>query len=134
MPSPGPDGAGSVLVALPWLLAWGPRRGAAVTDREAAAREVSLAPFILWAAPLSWIHHQLLLWPLLAWLWHLGRRSRPDRLAWGGVWALLNATGELLLGKRGYRSVHELGIPSLAYLLLGWWGPRRLARNVAPEG
>ena len=88
------------------------------------ARAVALAtfgvvPVILWVGPLSWIHHQILLWPLCAWLW--ARRDAPGmRVGLVVVWVLLNGTGELFLGRDGFETVSQLGLPVLAYPLLLW--------------
>jgi alpha-1,2-mannosyltransferase len=74
---------------------------------------LALVPFILWAAPLSWIHHQMWLWPGLALL--LPGSSRIALLA---VWLLLTGTGELFFSKEVARSLHQWGLPALAFPLI----------------
>ncbi|MEJ2482647.1 MAG: glycosyltransferase family 87 protein [Gemmatimonadota bacterium] len=74
---------------------------------------LAMVPFILWAAPLSWIHHQLWLWPVLALL--LPGSSRSLLLV---VWLLLTGTGELFFSKQVAKSLHYWGLPALAFPLI----------------
>jgi alpha-1,2-mannosyltransferase len=74
---------------------------------------LAMVPFILWAAPLSWIHHQIWLWPGLALL--LRGSSRILLLV---IWLLLTGTGELFFSKEVARSLHQWGLPTLAFPLI----------------
>ena len=91
---------------------------------------VSVAVVILWTGPLSWIHHQLLLWPLFAWLW-LVRRERGVTAVLLVCWLLLNGTGGFVLGRDGFVWTAQARIPILAFpLLLGavaWYRTALLA-------
>ncbi len=91
-----------------------------ITSRTAfALGAASVVVVILWTGPLSWIHHQLLLWPLFAWLWMV-RRERGMTAVLVVCWLLLNGTGELFLGRGGFAWVAQARIPLLALpLLLG---------------
>jgi hypothetical protein len=74
---------------------------------------LAMVPFILWAAPLSWIHHQIWLWPVLALL--LPGSSRIVLLV---IWMLLTGTGDVFLSQELARSLHLWGLPTLAYPLI----------------
>ena len=91
-----------------------------ITSRTAfALGAASVVIVILWTGPLSWIHHQLLLWPLFAWLWMV-RRERGMTAVLVMCWLLLNGTGELFLGRAGFTWAAQARIPILAFpLLLG---------------
>ena len=123
--------AGSGLVALLWLAAWWKRRATHAGQEELAARELTTIPLFLWASPLSWIHHQLLLWPLMAWLWRTGRSRRPVRGAWLGTWVLLNGLTQAILGRPLSRVFLKAGVPLAAFPLLTWVGGRALAGEMA---
>jgi hypothetical protein len=122
---------GALVVAGLWLWAWRRFWWRPTNARIHSAMELSIVPFILWTAPLSWIHHQILLWPLLAWLGQFARRHRPSRWIWGSAWALLNGTGGLLLGAAASRTVHRWGVPILAFPLLTWWCAQHLASTLS---
>lgn len=119
--------AGSAAVGALWLWPWRRAVRHGTAPQANAALELSLIPFILWTAPLSWVHHQILLWPLLAWLWQSSRGDRATRVVWGGSWALLNGTGRLLLGRSLSRAAYQWGVPILAFPLLAFWSSKRLA-------
>jgi hypothetical protein len=74
---------------------------------------LAMVPFILWAAPLSWIHNQVWLWPGLALL-----LPGSNRVALLAVWLLLSGTGELFLSKEFARSLHQWGLPAMAFPLI----------------
>jgi hypothetical protein len=96
---------------------------------------VSVAAVILWTGPLSWIHHQVLLWPLFAWLW-LVRRERGMMAVLLVSWLLLNGTGGFMVGRDGFVWTSQARIPILAFpLLLGavaWYRTALLA--AIPDG
>jgi hypothetical protein len=83
--------------------------------------EISLAPFILWTAPLSWVHHQVLLWPLLAIAWQQGRTSRLARAVWVACAVLLTILSESIIGRPATLHVLTWGMPLIAYLILIGW-------------
>lgn len=118
--------AGSLAVGVSWLWYW---RG---TVRQAPSREqwwrmeLSLMPFILWTAPLSWIHHQILLWPLLALAWQIGRRDRVSRVVFVLSLVLLTVLSQSIIGRPATLEVLRLGLPLVAFVLLTWWAGRRL--------
>lgn len=123
--------AGSAVVGALWL--WGWRHlGRDPGSPSAAWRlELTLFPVMLWAAPLSWIHHQILLWPLLAFGWQRAREDVPARFVWAATWVLLNGTGQFLLGRSGFTAAYQWGVPIAAFGLLAWWGHRL---SNAPQG
>jgi hypothetical protein len=88
--------------------------------------ELSLMPLILWTAPLSWIHHQILLWPLLALAWQIGRHDRVSRMVFALSLILLTALSESIIGRPATLEVLRLGLPLAAFVLLTWWASRRL--------
>jgi hypothetical protein len=124
--------AGSALVALLWLIPWLRRRSES-TPVEEAAREITVLPLFLWAAPLSWVHHQLLLWPLMALLWRQGRTNRTTRWVWVIVWVLLNGSGQALLGRSLSEAIQRVGLPAFAFPLLAWWGARLGSQVLQPK-
>ncbi len=78
-------------------------------------RELSfytLVPLILWTGPQTWIHHQILLIPMLAFL-ATDRLARPWLIL---TWLFLNGTGELFFGRQGFITVSQMGIPILGYV------------------
>jgi hypothetical protein len=125
--------AGSGGVGLLWFWPWRRAWRSPVSPDSAWALELSMIPVMLWAAPLSWIHHQLLLWPLLALMWQAGRSDRSSRLAWAGVWVLLNGTGQLFLGRAASMAITRAGVPILAFPLLASWSSRRYGGKLAAE-
>ena len=74
----------------------------------------------LWCGPLSWIHHQILLWPVfvgaLAPLTPKPWTSRHTVLV--VVWLLLNGITSLFLGSPLSLTAHEWGVPLLGFALL----------------
>jgi hypothetical protein len=116
--------AGSAAVAGLWLLSWRRQGHVPAEPVTEARRELSVVPVFLWAAPLSWMHHQVLLWPLLSWLWMVGRSDRATKGVWVAAWALLNGTGRAIAGRAFSRTLLRLGLPILAYPLLIWWAAR----------
>ena len=116
--------AGSLAVGVLWLWYW--RR----TVREAPSREqwwrmeLSLMPFILWTAPLSWIHHQILLWPLLALAWQMGRHDRASRVVFVISLILLTVLSQSIIGRAATLEVLRLGLPLVAFVLLDVVGER----------
>lgn len=76
---------------------------------------VSVVPFILFAGPLTWIHHQLLLVPAFAYL-------LAKKMYWPVVpaWLLLNGTTSLFLGTEGYHWIYQAGMPVAGFILLSW--------------
>jgi alpha-1,2-mannosyltransferase len=123
--------AGSAVVGALWLWAWRHLVREPGSQSAAWRLELTLLPVMLWAAPLSWIHHQILLWPLLALGWQRAREDVPARFAWAVTWILLNGTGQFLLGRSGFTTAHQWGVPIAAFGLLAWWGPRL---SGAPRG
>jgi hypothetical protein len=121
--------AGSLAVGVLWLWYW--RR----TVRQAPPRdqwwrmELSLMPFILWTAPLSWIHHQILLWPLLALAWQMGRHDRASRVVFFASLILLTVLSQSIIGRAATLEVLRLGLPLAAFVLLTWWAGRRIAQT-----
>lgn len=119
--------AGSALVGIVWLWQW---RGAIAVPLPQTTRwkmELSLTPFILWTAPLSWIHHQILLWPLLALAWQRGRESGVARWVWIATAILLTGLSQSIIGRAATLEVLAWGVPLLAFVILDWWAsPRRL--------
>jgi len=113
--------AGSALVGLWWLWQWRDTLRKPLDRAQWWTMELSLAPLILWTAPLSWIHHQILLWPLLAAAWQLGRQSALARVAWGASFVLLTLLSESIIGRATTLQVLSLGVPLVAFLLLNWW-------------
>ncbi len=105
-------GLGAGLSFLAWMASWWTGRRTA----RGGWGLVSLVPFILFAAPLSWIHHQIWLLPLFA-VW-IQRKGEWGLL--GIVWLLLNGTGELALGRGGFIWAHQAGVPLVGFLLLQW--------------
>ena len=93
--------AGSVLLGLGWLWMW--RRLARDGGvAELWQVELSFMPVILWAAPLSWIHHQILLWPLLAAVWQAGRTDRVLTLGLRGRLPAVDTRRAEPGGERGH--------------------------------
>jgi len=113
--------AGAAVVGIAWLWQWRSAIWTTIPDRSRWTMELSLAPFILWTAPLSWIHHQILLWPLLAVAWQLGRTSALARVTWIASFVLLTGLSESIIGRQATLLVLEWGVALLALLLLNWW-------------
>jgi hypothetical protein len=70
---------------------------------------LAMVPFILWAAPLSWIHHQIWLWPVLAVC-----LRKPNWILLAVVWLLLNGTGDLFWSREWFTRIYQWGLPALA--------------------
>jgi hypothetical protein len=73
---------------------------------------LAMVPFILWAAPLSWIHHQIWLWPVLAVC-----LKKPNWILLVVIWLLLNGTGGLFWPREWSARLYEWGLPALAFPL-----------------
>lgn len=73
---------------------------------------LAMVPFILWAAPLSWIHHQIWLWPVLAVC-----LKKPNRVLLVVIWLLLNGTGDLFWSREWFSRFYQWGLPALAFPL-----------------
>ena len=73
---------------------------------------LAMVPFILWAAPLSWIHHQIWLWPVLAVC-----LKKPNWILLVVIWLLLNGTGGLFWPREWSSSLYRWGLPALAFPL-----------------
>lgn len=132
--------AGSALVGVLWLWQWRGAIGGRFGDRPVAdlatdrwPLELSVLPFMLWTAPLSWIHHQVLLWPLFALAWQMGRTSRVARVVCLGSAVLVTALSESIAGRPATLFVLAWGVPLLALLVLNWWGSAALSRGLAPD-
>ncbi|HEY3933424.1 MAG TPA: glycosyltransferase family 87 protein [Gemmatimonadales bacterium] len=89
--------------------------------------EASLIPFILWTSPLSWIHHQILLWPLLALAWKLGRHEPVARVVFVVALIVLTILSQSIIGRSATLVILRWGIPLIAFPLLTWWVGARLA-------
>ena len=113
--------AGSAAVGLVWLWQWREALRRPPSEDSWWMMEISLAPFILWTAPLTWVHHQVLLWPLLAIAWQHGRTSVLARVVWGACALLLTLLSESIIGRPATLHILTWGVPLLAYLLLNWW-------------
>ena len=117
---------GSLVIGLLWLWYWRQSVRDAPPRNQWWRMELSLVPFILWTAPLSWIHHQILLWPLLALAWQIGRRDRTSRLVFVMSLILLTVLSESIIGRTATLDVLRWGLPLAAFPLLTWWAGRRL--------
>lgn len=120
---------GSAMLGLLWLWSWRralPRGRAAPPEWQV---ELSFMPVILFAAPLSWIHHQILLWPLLAAMWQAGRTDRVSRWVYVVAFLLLTAVGQGLVARPQMAAALRWGAPLLAMPLLVWWGGREWGRG-----
>ena len=73
---------------------------------------LAMVPFVLWAAPLSWIHHQIWLWPVLAVC-----LKKPNWFLLAVIWLLLNGTGDLFWSREWFSRLHQWGLPVLAFPL-----------------
>ncbi len=122
--------AGSALMGLLWLWPWRWALRHRVPPQTNWMIEMSVIPLLLWAAPLTWIHHQILLWPLLAFMWQRGREQPALRYLWAALWVLLNGTGDFFIGRAGYVAVAQLGLPILAYPVLTAWSGRWFSRHL----
>jgi len=116
--------AGSALLGLGWLWMWRRmvRNGGATAQSWQV--ELSFMPVILWAAPLSWIHHQILLWPLLAAVWQAGRTNRASRWVYAAAFLVLTLIGQNLVAGAAMAAALRAGVPLLAMPLLVWWAGR----------
>jgi hypothetical protein len=124
--------AGSTAVGLLWLWPWRRLLRHRLAPEAVWQLELTVLPVMLWAAPLSWIHHQILLWPLLALLWQRGREVPSSRVAWAAAWLLMNGTDQLFLGRTLSVQVYQWGLPILAYPVLALWGSLGSASSLAP--
>ena len=125
--------AGCAAVGLLWFWYWRPSGRSGAAPESAWKIELGLMPFILWTSPLSWIHHQILLWPLLALAWQLGRRDPGSRLTFVASLILLTVLSESIIGRPATLAVLRIGIPLVAFPLLTWWAGSRLSGNLAGE-
>jgi hypothetical protein len=116
--------AGSAAAGLLWLWSWRDAVRKRVSGWRTWQLELTVLPVMLWAAPLSWIHHQILLWPLLALGWRRARETVSARTVWVASWLLLNGTTQFFLGRPRFATVSQWGLPILAFPLLAWWGAR----------
>ncbi|HEX3927874.1 MAG TPA: glycosyltransferase family 87 protein [Gemmatimonadales bacterium] len=123
---------GSGMVGLIWLWQWRNALRVPVAPDQWWQLELSLIPFILWTAPLSWIHHQILLWPLLAIAWQVGRRERWARATFLISLVLLTVLSQSIIGRAATVTVLELGIPLAAFPLVVWWSSARFSRAPFP--
>jgi len=73
---------------------------------------LAMVPFILWAAPLSWIHHQIWLWPVIAVC-----LKKPNWCLLVVIWLLLNGTGDLFWSREWFSRMYQWGLPALAFPL-----------------
>jgi hypothetical protein len=73
---------------------------------------LSLPP-LLFAGPLTWIHHQILLIPVMLWLL---TRQKYQTVALATL--LLTCTGQLLVGRDLFVLIHQEGLPVMGYLAL----------------
>jgi Glycosyltransferase family 87 len=112
---------GSAAVGVLWLWQWRRAIGKPPPADVRWMMELSLMPFILWTAPLNWIHHQILLWPLLALAWQMGRRAWSARAAWVASFVLLTVLSESIIGRAPTLHVLALGLPLLVFPMLTWW-------------
>lgn len=115
---------GSAVFTLVFL--WQTRQNRRRTDLVLVASAVVW----LWASPLSWIHHQILLVPMftaLASIWappistagNVARILRDPRfLFFAFVWIALDGTGELFMGRAGFVWVSQLRLPLLGLCAL----------------
>lgn len=119
--------AGAGIFALLWFWLW------RSNWREAPERErwwwveVSIFPFILWASPMSWIHHQLLLWPLLAVVWQAAAREWIPRLVFLTCAVLLSGINELVMERSTAYGLLRAGWPLLTFPLLTCWAASKQA-------
>ncbi len=104
--------AGSAAFMLAWLTAIWRSPG----NRTALA-VLGVAPVVLWAGPLSWLHHQLFLWPLLAVMWQR-RAQRGVRITLAGAAAVLLVITPMVLGRDRSIALELLGVPLVAFALL----------------
>jgi hypothetical protein len=112
--------AGSGVIGLLWAWRWRHAiRHGPPPDRWRL--EASLVPFILWTAPLSWIHHQILLWPLLALAWQVGRSDRWSMVVYATSFGLLTVIAQTLIGRAASTALFNWGVPLLAFVLLTAW-------------
>ncbi len=116
--------AGSAAVGLLWLWGWRDAIRRPVAAESWWRLDLTIIPVMLWAAPLSWIHHQILLWPLMALLWQRGRTNPSARAVWVVTFLLTNATAQFVLGRPHAVAAHQWGLPILAFPLLAWWAAR----------
>lgn len=94
--------------------------------RQESAVFLATAVLWLWCGPLSWIHHQLLLLPVIVAClrgleWNHWTR---DHALLGLVWIALNGTGELFLQRGGFTWAHQAGLPLVGLVTMLWLLPR----------
>lgn len=85
---------------------------------EKAMLVAAILPW-LWCGPLSWIHHQILLWPLFVSV--LPSRPKPwtsRHTTLVAIWLFINAPTSLFLGGPLSYAAHRWGVPLLGFLLL----------------
>lgn len=104
--------AGSAAFMVAWLAAIWRSPGNRIT-----LAVLGVAPVVLWAGPLSWFHHQLFLWPLLAVMWHR-RDQRGVKVSLFGAAAVLLVVTPLVLGRDRAIALELLGVPLVAFALL----------------
>ncbi|MGW8283923.1 MAG: glycosyltransferase family 87 protein [Gemmatimonadota bacterium] len=98
---------GSCLSGIGWVLTV-----LSVDEDRFELGALAMVPFILWAAPLSWIHHQIWLWPVFAVV-----LKKPNWALLAVVWLLLNGTGDLFWSREWFSRLHQWGLPTLAFPL-----------------
>jgi hypothetical protein len=118
---------GCTLAGILWLAFWQRLWRAPLPRRDWWIVEASLLPFILWTSPLSWIHHQILLWPLLALAWQLGRREPVARAVFVVSLMVLTVLSQSIIGRPATLVVLTWGIPLIAFPILTWWAGSRLS-------
>ena len=89
---------------------------------------LAMVPFILWAAPLSWIHHQIWLWPVLAVC-----LKKPNWILLVVIWLLLNGTGDLFWSREWFSRLYQWGLPALAFPLTQFLFFEYIRRSQAAE-
>jgi hypothetical protein len=98
-----------------------------IPDPAAWRLELSIMPLVLWTAPLSWIHHQLLLWPLLALAVGEARRHWDARLVLALCAIVLTVLSEPLVGRAIAYPALRAGWPLVGLVALEVWAGSRLA-------
>jgi hypothetical protein len=123
---------GCAVVGVVWLWFWRRHiREPLEPDRQWLI-ELSVVPFMLWAAPLSWIHHQILLWPLLALVAQCSRREWSARGVLLICAVLFSVINTRLLGNATALPLLRAGWPMLGFIVVMIWAGLRLPRWATP--